>query len=524
MTEANQRVILTIEDDVFVRKSLALFLEKQGYEVLQAGDGEEGLAIWRQHRPELVLTDLRLPKKDGLEILATLKEEQPELPVIIVSGMGTMGDVIKALQLGAWDYVSKPITDMTLLSYAIQKALNQADLISENKQYQNFLEEEVARRTNELHQAQKLEAVGTLAGGIAHDFNNILSAIIGYSDLVLLKYSSIPPLCDDLEKIRQAGQRAKELVAQILTFARKSDIEHHPIEIAPIVKEVLKLLRATIPATVEIRQQVYEGPEKVMADAIEIHQVVMNLCTNAFHALAQERGTIEVTLHLYDLDQGNQLALPAGCYLCLKVTDNGCGMDSQLAQRVFDPFFTTKKKDVGTGLGLAVVHGIVQSCQGAVMVESEPGQGSTFTVCLPVVTATDVAPQQETAATPMGRQERILWVDDEEALRDLAERMLVFWGYRPTCIASGQEALEVMAKEPFDLLVTDQTMPGMPGTELVQAVKSRWPELPIIICTGYSSMVDEAKAKALGADGYLEKPLELSLVANMIRSLLDKRS
>ncbi len=526
MTTGEQRLILTIEDDNFVRKGIAVFLASKGYSILEAADGEEGLALWRENNPDLILTDLRLPKKDGLEILAIIKEEQPETPVIIVSGMGTLTDAIKAVKLGAWDYIPKPIDDMNLLVHAVTKALSQADLVAENKHYQLYLEEEVQRRTAELQQAQKLEAIGTLAGGIAHDFNNILAAIIGYSELALLQNSDNVSLCADLKQILQAGDRAKDLVAQILTFARKTEVEHQPILISPIIKEALKLLRATIPTTVEVKSHIQADSTKIIADTTEIHQVIMNLCTNSFHALTEEQGIIDVRLQFLTVKEkdSDYRDVTPGSYLLLQVTDNGCGMDSGTVSKIFDPFFTTKPEGQGTGLGLSVVHGIVQACGGIIQVNSTPGQGTTFTLLFPVIETVAEKHDSEDSALLHGN-ERILFVDDEEDLRNLAGEMLRLLGYDVVCVSSGQEALDIFQQDQtgFDLLITDQSMPHMPGTELVQKIRGLTPELPIILCSGYSTMVDERNAMIMGISRYLEKPLTMQKLAREIRSSLDNK-
>ena len=519
MKEATSRTILTIEDDTFVRKAIAAFLKAQGYLVLEAGDGDEGLAVWQKHQPDLVLTDLRLPKQSGLDILHAIQTTSPETPVIIVSGMGTLSDAIKAINLGAWDYVPKPITDMNLLVHAIHKAFKQVDLVAENRHYQLHLEEEVKRRTAELYQAQRLEAIGTLAGGIAHDFNNILAAIIGYTELTLLKNQDNKELCADLEQVQRAGDRAKDLVAQILTFARKSDTEHQPILLSPIIKEALKLLRATIPSTVTIRQHIYEGPEKVVADATEIHQVIMNLCTNSFQAMAEEKGELEVNLRLTSDPQTDKPTIT------LEVTDDGHGIPAAIQKQIFDPFFTTKDKGSGTGLGLSVVHGIVTSCKGAIAITSTPQTGTTFTLVFPTTNAATLETEQPLPELQKGI-EHILFVDDEPNLQNLIKHMLTTLGYSVTTASSGKEALEKLTSTSpaVDLVITDQTMPFMSGTELATEIHRTYPQLPVILCTGYSSRVNEANAKDLGISAFMPKPFSMDLLSREVRTILDMES
>lgn len=522
----HKNTILTIEDDQLVRKTLVLYLQKLGYVVLEAADGEEGLEIFHRAHPDLILTDLRLPKIDGMEVLSVIRESSPETPVIIASGMGTLGDAIQALKLGARDYVTKPIKDMSLIRYAVERALEHAELVRDNKRYQQFLEEEVEQKTAELHQAQKLEAIGTLAGGIAHDFNNILAAIMGFTELALFKTESGREVKDDLHQVLKASNRAKDLVLQILTFSRKTGTDRHPIQASLIVKEALKLLHATMPATVQIQQHIIAKEALIVADPTEIHQVITNLCTNAFHALPNEQGNITITLDTYTLSDNKLTNFPhllAGEYLRLTIQDNGCGIEQEMLNNIFDPFFTTKEKGRGTGLGLSVVHGIVTDCNGSINVTSELGKGTTFTLMFPTVVSGKRKEVDTVVALPSGT-EHILFVDDEEDLRKLASQMLSYLGYSVVCCASGADALEKIKEtsSAFDLLITDQSMPGMPGTELARKVLKLYPGLPILLCTGYSSIVDEEKALTMGIRGFLLKPLAITTMASEIRNVLGK--
>lgn len=516
--------ILTIEDDRLVRRAITSYLQGLGHLVLQAADGEEGLEIFRRAHPDLVLTDLRLPKLDGMEVLSTIQKESPDTPVIIVSGMGTLEDAIKALKLGARDYVTKPITDMALLEHAAARALERVRLIRENRRYQSFLEDEVQRKTAELQQAQKLEAIGTLAGGITHDFNNILAAIMGFTELALLKTEMDSELTDYLHQVQKASHRAKELVLQILTFSRKNNTERHPLQAAISIKEALKFTQATLPATVRIIQHIKTKQTMILADPTEIHQIITNLCTNAFHALPDEKGTITISLDNITITTGEaekHSQLRSGDYLQLTVSDDGCGMSQAIQNIIFDPFFTTKEKWQGTGLGLSVVQGIVTDCGGSIRVESEPGKGSTFTLLFPVTEDT-ASKEGEAAVSLPGGSERILFIDDEKDLRLLAERMLSYLGYSVVCCSSGQEALKKLREEDgFDLVITDQSMPQMPGTELTKELLTSCPGLPIILCTGYSSMVNNNKALAMGIRGFLLKPLSINTIAREIRRVLD---
>ncbi|MEN8189813.1 MAG: response regulator [Thermodesulfobacteriota bacterium] len=515
MSTEDHATLLTIEDNLLVRKAISSYMKSHGFNVLEAADGAEGLEIYHRTHPDLILTDLRIPKVDGMEVLSNIRSENPDTPVIIVSGMGTMDDALKCLRLGAVDYVTKPISDMELVLHAVEKALERACLVRENKKYQAYLEDEIQRRTAELHQAQKLEAIGTLAGGIAHDFNNILGAIMGFTELALIKTGEDGQLHEDLLQIKKASLRAKDLVLQILTFSRKSITEHHPVQVALIIKEALKLLRATLPATVQLTQNIQANDEMIMADPTEIHQVITNLCTNAFHALPSEQGQIDI-----ELSVRTSLAGEADDYLMLRVADNGFGMTREIKNKIFNPFFTTKEKGMGTGLGLSVVHGIVTESDGTVEVESSPGKGSVFTLLFPIVKAAQRTKESVISNMPVG-DESILLVDDEEPLRVLGKRMLSYLGYTVTCCRSGPEALERLKDSKTDTLITDQSMPGMPGTELIRQAQKIQPGLPTLLCTGFSSIIDEEKAAASGIKNFLLKPLAITTLAQAVRQALD---
>jgi signal transduction histidine kinase len=521
----SQTTLLTIEDDPIVRRAIVSYLTKKGFEVFQAVDGQEGIDLFKEKRPDIVLTDLALPKVDGLTFLSFVKVNSPDTPVIIVSGMGTLDDAIKALHLGAWDYITKPITDMALLGHAVSRAMERVVLEEQNKRYQNYLEEEVKKRTAELQQSQKLEAVGTLAGGIAHDFNNILSAIMGYTDLSLLDKTYDADHEKKLQQIKKACFRARDLVQQILTFSRRSDSIRTPIQVYPTVKEALKLLRASIPSTVEIIQDIATGSQAIKVNPTEIHQIIMNLCTNSFHSMENETGMLEVSLTPVTVDKDLADAmtdLKAGHYLKITVRDSGCGMEPDIAEQVFDPFFTTKEPGKGTGMGLSVVHGIVCDCGGAIDVVSRPGQGTTFDLYFPIVEgASQESANRGVVNLPEGT-ETVLFVDDEPELVELGEKLLSYLGYNVVSFASAFDALETFRSKPeaFDLVITDQTMPELPGSELGKEIMKIRRDIPIILCTGHSSIITPEKAKQLGFRGFLMKPLSIHNLANKARKAL----
>jgi signal transduction histidine kinase/ActR/RegA family two-component response regulator len=376
---------------------------------------------------------------------------------------------------------------------------------------------------NQILQSQKLESIGTLAGGIAHDFNNILSAVLGYADLSLTEVRPGDLLHGYLLKIRSAGERARDMVRQILTFSRKSDQEMVAVQIRPIVDEALKLIRATLPATIEIRSNL-ESRATVLADPTQIHQVLMNLCTNAGHAMA-DGGVLTVTLtEVARAPQDEADSSLVGPCVRLKVADTGCGMSEEVLKRIFDPFFTTKGADKGTGLGLAVVHGIVKSHGGSISVASSPGRGTVFTVHLPVLTIDSHRQTPEMTPLPHGT-ESILWVDDEDFQVELGVEILQRLGYRVEGKTRADEALELFRAEPqrFDLVMTDMTMPGMTGETLAREILALRLDIPVILCTGYNEQVTERQALAKGIAAFAYKPIEIKDLAHLVRRVLDKR-
>ena len=384
---------------------------------------------------------------------------------------------------------------------------------------------EQKRMEEELFQAHKMEAIGTLAGGIAHDFNNILAAVIGYSEMAVEDMPEGSSVKHDIDQVLKAGYRAKELVKQILTFSRKGPEQKQALQPHLIVKEVFKLMRASLPTTIEMTLDVDPGCGQIMADPTQFHQILVNLCTNALYAMENERGVLEIKLASKELTAGDSTAesgLAPGPYVEVMVKDTGCGMDKKTQDRIFEPFFTTREVGKGSGMGLAVAHGIVQRCGGMIKVESEPGKGATFSVYFPAVKAEIPEVTQEAETLPTG-SERILFVDDEEALVSLAKETFRSLGYSVDISTSSTEALYLFKKHPeiYDLVITDQTMPGLTGMELSRELLLIRPEIPIILCTGYSNLVDEEKAKASGIKGFVVKPLIKKELAGLLREVLD---
>jgi PAS domain S-box-containing protein len=379
----------------------------------------------------------------------------------------------------------------------------------------------------ELRQSQKMEAIGTLAGGIAHDFNNILAVILGFTDLALERAENDPMMKDFLEEVFKAGEQARHLVTQILTFSRKTEQEKKPLQLSMVIKEALQLLRSTIPTTIEIKDSI-QSHEKALADPTQIQQIVMNLCTNAYHSMRETGGVLAVSLKEVDLSENDypSAEIAPGRYLQLEVSDTGKGMDAQTKEKIFEPYFTTKEAGEGTGLGLAVVHGIVRDHNGHISVYSEPGQGTTFHVYLPITEmACDESAEKTVAGHPQGGTERIMVIDDEENIVKYLRRTLAKHGYRITVYTNGLQALQDFSKRPkdFDLVITDMAMPYMNGAELTQKLLGLRPDLPIILCSGYSELINKEKAKTMGIAEYLEKPVATADLLNTIRNVLNGR-
>jgi PAS domain S-box-containing protein len=380
----------------------------------------------------------------------------------------------------------------------------------------------------ELQQTQKMEAIGTLAGGIAHDFNNILYSIIGNTEMTMDDLPKGSLARSNMDSVLKAAKRAKELVQQILTFSRQGGLDRKPVRVQSILREVLQLLRSSLPATIEISQKIDMKCGPILADPSQIHQLIMNLCTNAYHAMREKGGKIEVTLareNVLTADLSSKPNLKPGPHLKLTVNDSGHGMSREVLERIFDPFFTTKLPGEGMGMGLAVVHGIVKSYGGAILAHSKPGEGSQLDVYLPLSENGSVASEGAISGSAPKGKERILLIDDELEIVRMVRQMLERVGYQVTTQTSSVGALEAfrMNQEAFDLVITDQTMPDMTGKELAKELISIRPDIPIILCTGFSEMIKEDKAESGGIREYLLKPIIRSDLAKTIRRVIDQQ-
>ena len=380
------------------------------------------------------------------------------------------------------------------------------------------------RLETQMREAQKMESLGTLAGGIAHDFNNILAAILGYAELAQFECPQGSNATQYVSQISQAGRRAKELVQQILTFSRQGHSEKGPLDISRVIEEALKLIKATLPADIEIREDILPNLAAVFADETQIHQIVMNLCTNARHAMKNTGGTLDVSLKAVAIqaqDAQNYARMAPGDYIKLSIADTGPGIAPNLIDRIFEPYFTTKPTGEGTGLGLSTVHGIVRDHGGSIKVFSEPGVGTTFHIFLPVAKALPGADAKPSEQFPTGN-ESILFVDDEKSLIDLGRTLLERLGYRVETRASSIDAIEAFRADPgkYDLVISDMTMPKMSGDELARAIKAIRSDIPIILCSGFSDRIDARVKEAIGISAFLMKPVTYADLANTVRMAL----
>ncbi|MBF0231964.1 MAG: transporter substrate-binding domain-containing protein, partial [Desulfamplus sp.] len=439
------------------------------------------------------MTELRADDIIGKRVLEILPSTEPYW-------IETYGKVALAGESIMFENYSKEFGRHFAVSSYQTEYMQFACILQDITDKKNSMDKE-KKLTKQLQQAQKLEAIGILAGGISHDFNNILSPILGHAEILLDDIEQKSPLRDSLIEINRAALRAKELVKQILTFSRQGDTDIKLIKMQPIIKEALKLIRSTIPATIDIRQNIMSKCGPVMADPTQIHQIIMNLGTNAFHAMEDTGGELSVKLYEVELGEHDDLIhveMPPGIYACLEISDTGTGMNPEIVTNIFNPFFTTKALGKGTGLGLSVVHGIVKSMNGAINVYSEPGKGTRFNIYIPVVkNSFQENFIQSSEPIPKGRG-RILLVDDEESIAELEKRMLERIGYEVVSRVSSIEALEAFRSSPdkFDLVITDMAMPKMAGDKLATELIKIRHDIPILLCTGFSYDMEQEKKEA----------------------------
>jgi PAS domain S-box-containing protein len=392
-----------------------------------------------------------------------------------------------------------------------------------------FFRDITARRhlEEQLRDASKMEALGTLVGGIAHEFNNVLAIIMGNVELSLIDVPGWSPIHYNLEEIRTACLRAKDVVRQLLSYVRKIEYKKKPLRLIPVIKDSIKFLRAAIPTNIDIHQTIQAEADIVLADPTQINQVMINLCTNAYHAMEETGGNLEIAVHNVVLEEDVVTIDPAlvpGNYVKVTVSDTGKGISPQIIDRIFDPFFTTKEVGKGSGMGLSVVHGIIKSYGGAISVESEPGKGTTANLFFPVVEGEAVLESKPVGEESPTGNERILFIDDENSMVDMAQGILERLGYQVETKMSPVEALELFRSKPdqFDLVITDMAMPKMTGDILAKEILTIRPDIPVILCTGFTEKISEENAYEVGIKAFLSKPLVMREFAVKVRNVLDE--
>ncbi len=429
--------------------------------------------------------------------------------------------------------VGSDVTERKQMEEALREARDGLELKVQERTAQLSTAYEVLRAEmqerqlveHQLRESQKMEAIGTLAGGIAHDFNNILAAIIGFTEMVIDDVSDNTHVQQKMEQVLKAGLRGRDLVRQILTFSRKSKAEYRVVALGPLIRETFRLLRASLPTSISMSLNLEADADAAYADLSQIQQVLMNLCTNAAYAMRETGGKLEISLGSITLGPDDQLPeadTPPGDYVVISVRDTGIGMDEAVKERIFEPFFTTKPREQASGLGLSVVYGIVKSHKGSIMVLSEPGKGSVFRVFLPKADTVDSTEKEASGPVPRGNQ-RILFIDDEEILAEMGRSMLERLGYNVVVQTDSAQALRDFAEHSgaFDLVITDQTMPKMTGMALAEKLLRIRPDIPIVLCTGYSDLVSEETARAKGIRELLMKPVARKEMAEVIHRVLE---
>ncbi len=516
--------VLIVDDDLAMARSVQSVLITQGYRVQMVHSALTALERIQKGEFDLVLLDVMMPEMTGFQVLDALDRANLNTYFIIMTGDTTMESAVEAIRRGASDYLKKPFEPNELL-IRVENIFKQKQLKAEHHR----IEGQKKQLEMELYQSQKMEAIGTLAGGIAHDFNNILSIILGNSELALDSLDDRSPIRQNLEQIFEAGNRAKEITYQLLSFCRKGDSKRLPLNLNTIVEKSLKLMRASLPSNIEIHHNLLEEVHTVLGDATQIHQILINLCTNASHAMEGQGGRIDVSLENITIPSSQITqynGLVAGKYIRFVVEDTGHGIDPQIMDQIFDPYFTTKEVGKGTGMGLSLVQGIVKNHGGEISVASELGQNTKVTILLPIIDEAendmDVSVSEEIATG----NERILLVDDEAMIVDVMTQFLSQLGYQTTSMTDSTAALEMFRSQPdqYDLLITDMTMPKLTGIQLTQAMREIRTDIAVIICTGFSEQISIERSKELGIQAFIMKPVVMGEMAKTIRNVLDGKT
>jgi two-component system cell cycle sensor histidine kinase/response regulator CckA len=506
--------ILIVENESIIAKDLEMTLRRLGWkEIRVAYSGGEGVEAARAIVPDIILMDIRMG--DDIDGITAVREISTfsDAPVLYLTAYADDETLSRAKTTRPYGYVVKPVEERNLHA-AIEMAI-----------YKYRTGKQLKTMETRLRQSQKMEALGTLAGGIAHDFNNILSVIMGYADLAKRKLDPGHSAHNAVSQVITASRRAKDLVKQILAFSRSTREQKKPVKVDLIVGEVLTLLRPSLPENLDVRQTISASDSMVLADPTQLHQIVMNLCTNAVHAMKSDGGILDIKLDVLDVEPGPDNLyqdIKPGNYLWLSVGDTGHGMEKGVLARIFEPYFTTKKPGEGTGMGLAMVHSIVENYGGRVSVISTPGEGSTFNVLLPRLNGEGGSEAPVEIPLRYG-SERILFVDDEPIMVNLAMEMLSPLGYTVDGRVYSLDALDNFRREPgrYDAVITDMSMPRMDGIQLARELLRIRPDIPIALCTGFSESQAAEEAKKVGVRKVIMKPLVLETLSTALGQLLD---
>jgi len=512
--------ILIVDDDTVVAESVKAVLSRREYDITVSDDALEGVELLHQKEFDLAILDVMMPVMSGFQIMESVKDLNLDTLFIIMTGDTSMDSAIKAIRKGASDYIRKPF-DADELMIRVENAIRH----KRSKDEKRLIQSEKKQLEQQLRQSQKMEAIGTLAGGMAHDFNNTLGIIIGNAELAISKTPGDNPNRQYLNNIITASCRAEEMVSRLLSFSRITDAEKKPIDLISSIDESLKLVRSSLPSDIEIKKSFPDSQLVIMGDPTQLDQVMVNLCTNSAHAMNGSGGMLEINITTREIDLSPLTSfngLPQGQYAEITISDNGHGISEEIIKRVFDPYFTTKDTGKGTGMGLAVVHGIVKNHGGAIKVESKVNEGTVFTIYVPLVDAVvDTKPAVDIECLPGGK-ENILLVDDEYMIADTMKIMMEQLGYKVKAYTESSRALDVFESNPqaFDLVITDMTMPGMTGDLLARKIQDVREDTPVIICTGFNSRVDPELLKNKGICEILTKPVRTSTLAKTIKNVL----